>query len=63
MISTKMEILKTFGINATSIFIALSISDTKEWASVALIGLTFLYTGWKFRTEYYKNKKEEDKEK
>ena len=51
-----MDIIKVFGGIATSIGVAFSLSDAKEWLAIISIALGIAYTIWKFRNDVKKNK-------
>lgn len=57
MIRVEMDILKVTGGISTSIIVAFSLSDAKEWLAIISISLGILYTIWKFRNDVKKKGK------
>ena len=53
-----MEILKVVGVNIATLFVAYSLSATKDVLAIISILIGIAYALWKWRNDIKKNKKE-----
>jgi len=51
MIQTKMEILKVIGVNAITVSLAYSLSETKDLLAIISILIGIAYAIWKWRND------------